>query len=71
MRNYGLPESTPITTPKAKPSDVVCPNCGCKAMEVSLKVEQKLLVGGRGEGVYFGCPACPWASPMVVTSEKK
>ena len=74
MRSYGLPDSQPVSVPKAtKPQSEVepCPVCGCESvMQITLKVKQRLIKGGEGTGVYLGCPACPWASPMMVTSDK-
>ena len=74
IRNYGLPDSNPVSVPVAAegPKELCesgCPNCGCKQiMEIKVKVEQNLIKGGKGIGTYFGCPACPWASPMMVLS---
>lgn len=68
LRNYGLPESTPVDTPtwKRDASAPPCPNCEAEVVKVTLVVEQKLLKGGMGTGTYWGCPACPWASPMQI-----
>jgi hypothetical protein len=50
-------------------ADGGCPNCGCyEIMEVTIPMNNPLLRGGMGKGVYFGCPACPWASPMMTTT---
>lgn len=44
-----------------------CPNCGCETMyNIQIDVECALLVGGKGTGNYVGCPACPFASPMIM-----
>ncbi len=50
-----------------------CPNCGCKTTyEVKVEMtEVACLVGGKGLGAYLGCPACPWASPMAITSTSR
>ena len=71
MRNYGLPnaepQGIPVATPLEKPT--TCPNCGCaQVMDIMLPVKQDLIRGKKGLGRYMGCPACPWASPMIVTS---
>lgn len=80
MRDYGLGDSTPYTVGKprvvkqAEPIDNVapsCPNCGCLTIyeiEVDLK-DYPLLKAGKQKGSYLGCPACPWASPMLARSE--
>ena len=72
LRSYGLPDSEVKSVPVAKPLKTgspftECPNCGCKQlMEVTVEVEQDLLSTGKGTGTYLGCPACPFASPMMV-----
>ena len=77
VRDYGLPEGTPISVPVAKPAEGPvtvkgCPNCGCKELaSVTVEMQAELLKHGRGTGTYIGCPACPWASPMLMTSKKK
>ena len=74
LRSYGLPDSevqdTPVATPLGPSSPFKeCPNCGCKQMmEVKVSVRQELIKGGEGVGTYIGCPACPFASPMMVVS---
>lgn len=48
-----------------------CPSCKCEQlMFIEVAVFGGLIRGGEGTGRYFGCPACPWASPMVVVLEK-
>lgn len=48
-----------------------CPNCGCKqTYHIMVMVENRLLKGGKGVGNYIGCPACPYASPMMTTAIK-
>jgi hypothetical protein len=51
-----------------------CPNCGCQSLfGVEVEVEPPSMLR-RPEtphkvvGVYVGCPACPWASPMMTTT---
>ena len=74
-RNYGLPNGKPIGTPKAKPlegkaGEENCPNCGCDtSMEIRVEMEQEMLKGGKGTGIYVGCPACPFASPCMMISD--
>jgi len=76
MRNYGLPESDVLSKPVAKPVQsggafVQCPNCGCEQMmEITLQVKQDLIASTTSTGTYVGCPACPFASPMVVIGNK-
>jgi hypothetical protein len=43
-----------------------CPNCGCETVYlIEVHVKNERLKGGEGVGNYVGCPACPWASPMM------
>jgi DNA-directed RNA polymerase subunit RPC12/RpoP len=74
-RDYGLPNSSPTSAPKAEPIEdqdgLVCPNCGCaQLMKVTVEADQKLLKGGKGIGTYIGCPACPFASPMMIVASE-
>jgi hypothetical protein len=49
--------------------DETCPNCGCGTLSmIQVKVEDARLKGGKGIGNYVGCPACPWASPMMMAA---
>ena len=69
-RDYGLSNSEVTNTPKVVeelPSTMECPHCGCKNLYlISVDIENDKLKGtGVGKGSYAGCPACPWASPMV------
>jgi hypothetical protein len=73
IRDHGYPDmgEKPTGTPKAKvieDKNAVCPNCGCQLMEVSVEMSSRLLKAGKGTGTYLGCPACPFASPMVTVS---
>lgn len=74
LRNYGLPNVTPIGKPtwkKAVPlggHDPLCPNCGAWLCEIEVLVKTPLVRGGEGLCRYLGCPACPFASPSVTTS---
>lgn len=44
-----------------------CPHCGCASLyDIIVPVECELLTTGRGYGMYVGCPACPFASPMLM-----
>jgi len=79
-RDYGMPFNGETGTPKATPLDAEmaesvrasggCPNCGClEVMEVTVPVSMDILAGGKGLGKYLGCPACPWASPMIAMAQ--
>ena len=80
LREYGLGDSKrPIAPPKAEPLDpetkrrVIaeggCPNCGCvEIMSITVIIDDPRITTGRGQGRYMGCPACPWASPMMLVS---
>lgn len=71
MRDYGLPNSEVVGTPTWKPTDpsMPCPNCGGQLCEVRVAVTQALLRGHKGTSLYLGCPACPYASPALITSD--
>jgi len=46
-----------------------CPHCGCRTLyDVVVTIESPLLVTGKGAGFYVGCPACPFASPMLMVA---
>ena len=51
--------------------DISCPNCGCLDMKhIEVRLEGlTLLKGGKGIGYYVGCPACPFASPMIAVAD--
>lgn len=53
-----------------------CPNCGCQTMfgiEVKIANPSPLIRRPSAPhevvGRYVGCPACPWASPMMTTTK--
>ena len=81
LRDYGLEQGTiPTASPETTElTDVVkelmggascCPNCGCAdVVQIEVSVEHPKLRGGHGTGYYAGCPACPWASPMLTVAE--
>jgi len=73
LRDYGLGdphESGTVKNPRVieQVKDApACPNCGCKSMyAIEVDVENRLLKGNKGIGRYIGCPACPFASPMMM-----
>ena len=80
LRQYGLNEDcVPKGKPKATPlngkqslaptDEVECPNCGCEElMQIEVAVDNHILSSGSGVGYYLGCPACPWASPMLAVA---
>lgn len=54
-----------------------CPNCGCQTLfgiEVKVMNPSPLLRLPKEPheivGTYVGCPACPWASPMITVARK-
>jgi hypothetical protein len=73
LRDHGFgPSGEPFGKPtweKAKGSPP-CPNCGADLCSVSVPVKHPLLKGGEGTSTYLGCPACPFASPAVMTAGK-
>lgn len=72
IRDYGLGDSTACVrgVPRVlKETGLKCPNCGCPTtFDIEVDVEHPLLRGGIGKGKYCGCPACPFASPMLMVA---
>ena len=70
----GPPRVTKFLTPKDKLKGVapVCPNCECATLaEIEVNMTKIAVPFGsgalrQGVGTYLGCPACPWASPIVI-----
>jgi hypothetical protein len=73
LRDYGLPNPAQVigtpTWTEADATAPACPNCGGKLAAVTVKVEMPMLRGGKGTGRYLGCPACPFASPMMCAAD--
>jgi hypothetical protein len=73
IRDYGYGETQVDGVPEiVGEAPGSCPNCNCEKLFL-LKVKVLAipsLRGGEGFGTYAGCPACPWASPMVAVSSK-
>lgn len=80
VRDYGLPfPARPEGPPRIKGlltevggSEAICPHCDCRSLadvEVSLVDVQAPGMPSRATGAYLGCPACPWASPMVIVAK--
>jgi len=72
QRNYGLGDptdmltSTPTVSLEPQPPSP-CPSCGCdRLFMIHVDVKCAQLKGDIGIGSYVGCPACPWASPMMI-----
>ena len=59
IQPIGIPSWVPVDS-----DDAVCPNCKARLCRVRIKAKNKLLPTGIGVYTYFGCPACPYASPM-------
>jgi hypothetical protein len=73
LREYGGADVEALGVPTWRGTDEElppCPNCGAKVVQVQVKVRTPLITGGVGKCTYFGCPACPWASPSVTTTLK-
>lgn len=72
---YGdVPEVKGVPIVGDKPTGHWCPECRCTstfAIEVEVANPSPLLrrpdTLHKVVGRYVGCPACPWASPMVTT----
>lgn len=75
LREHGLPQTgVPAGTPEWKPidKDVPCPNCGGQLVSVKIPMRDvAMLRGGKGDGMYLGCPCCPYASPMMVVATQQ
>ena len=78
LREYGLGDTTDFvrSIPRATIAPVIdgipprCPNCLCETLcEIQIDVEAPMLRGHKGTGKYLGCPACPWASPMIMVAD--
>ena len=55
----------PLNDPEA-----VCPHCGCTSIhQVTVRMKTPRMRTGEGICRYLGCPACPWASPAVITGD--
>lgn len=49
-----------------------CPHCGCETLyDIVVSLVSPLLSTGYGIGQYVGCPACPFASPMLCIACRK
>jgi hypothetical protein len=79
LRDYGRGDPGPVVgAPKVVdgPMAAPCPHCGCEGvvlLKVTLETPHPNLRMPEGTvpvGVYSGCPACPWASPMMMTAEE-
>jgi len=77
-RDYGYGDSPePLEPPEIKsgPLDESCPNCEGKTLfmlEVTVKnipLMAGMLGSKEGVGVYMGCAACPFASPMMTRAK--
>ena len=77
-RNYGLGYSGEVIgKPIAEPIDDAafqqsvkdsdgCPSCHCETiMQITVTLKSPVSPTGYARGIYLGCPACVWASPMV------
>ena len=73
LRDYGLklPQHKIVGSPAwvRKEPEELCPNCGAGVAVIKVRIEMAVLTEGVGTGTYDGCPACPWASPMLVVSD--
>lgn len=51
-----------------------CPHCKCETLyDIEVEVQNPLLASkdGLGTGRYVGCPACPFATPMLMIAGAK
>lgn len=76
---YGLPDgpepSGAPTWERCQPINgvnPVCPNCGAWLCEIKVCFKSHPLMAGRAcTGIYLGCPACPFASPLILSPAPK
>jgi hypothetical protein len=75
LGKHGEPDGPPrvakVLTSKDKIKGVspICPNCECETLaEIEVNMTKLAIpgVGAEGVGTYLGCPACPWASPILI-----
>jgi len=72
-REYGLPShgdhyetAGKATLTSGTPESEPCPNCDNQTVfALSVPLTSEMLKGGKGIGHYFGCAACPFATPMI------
>jgi hypothetical protein len=63
VQQHGTPRVTALLEEGKGPA---CPYCGCLRLAMcEVDVVDSRLTQGHGTGTYMGCPACPWAGPMV------
>jgi len=76
-RDYGFgdaPKVKGVPTVGERVAGAKCPYCGCTTVfGIEVEVEnpspalRRPSKPHRVVGSYVGCPACPWASPMMTT----
>jgi hypothetical protein len=78
LRDYGYGEKPKVIgSPEIVDTiETACPHCGCKktfAIKVELASAPPQLnrpsVPHKIVGIYAGCAACAWASPMITRAE--
>lgn len=70
---FNTPRPEPIGKPTWTAQDDLepCPHCGCGCLLVECEVKPPPMLNtpsGRAVVRYIGCPACPYASPAVITA---
>ena len=72
LRRHGMGGGgAPLGPPTWRPAAAgvpPCPHCGAQVCEVEVPVRHPLVRGGVGVSRYLGCPACPMATPAIVTA---
>lgn len=66
-RDYGLGDITVTGPPSIKGKlEESCPRCkGVTLFQIEVPVKDARLKGGKGIGLYVGCAACGYASPLI------
>ena len=79
LRDYGFGDSPKVVgAPRLMGyAPEPCPHCGCDPVfKVEAMLEEapphlKVPPGHEVVGVYVGCAACPWASPMMTSARPR
>jgi len=69
----------PVVLTEMDAPDAACPHCGCGRLflievelaEAATPPQLRVPEGSRVVGIYPGCPACPWAGPMMTTARAR
>jgi len=79
LRDYGFGDSPKVDGPPRLMgyAPEPCPHCSCTPVfKIEAILEEappnlKVPPGHQVVGMYVGCAACPWASPMITRAQPK